>query len=131
MGLLLAGCNTDPSSHISGSQIAGKDAIPVQVITGEYDTEPVFIRGQSPVWPIQLAHRDILNGTARLSFVITKEGRVKGPKVEEASHPQFAAGIAHVMPSWRFNPATKNGSPVEVTAIYAASFRHSDYLKWP
>lgn len=129
--LLVAGCATESASHLSGTPIAGRAAIPVEVLAGEYDVAPIFLKGNAPVWPIQLAHRDILTGTARLSYVITREGRVRDPRVLEASHPQFAAGVAHAMPSWRFTPATKAGAPVEVTAVYAATFHHSDYLKWP
>jgi hypothetical protein len=94
----------------------GAGKIPFVVISGEYDDPPEFLMGQTPIFPAQLMFADIRSGSATLTFSITPEGCAVHPEVVAATHPQFAAGIAHVMPSWRFKPAVLKDQPVAVRA---------------
>lgn len=121
---LLSGCvANDRSLSLSGEHLNEKDEpIPVTVIAGEHDTPPKFLRGQAPIYPTRLNDRGVLAGKASLSYTVTKEGRVTEIRVVETSHPQFAAGIAHVMPSWRFEPARRAGQPVAVTVQTTITF---------
>lgn len=123
-GALLSGCvATDRSLSFSGEHLTQKDEpIPVQVIAGECDTPPKFLSGRAPIYPTPLHNQGIKTGRASVSFTVTKEGRVTDIRVIEASHPQFAAGMAHVMPSWRFEPAKRAGQPVEVTVQTSTTF---------
>ncbi|MES2697769.1 MAG: energy transducer TonB [Verrucomicrobiota bacterium] len=121
--LVFAGCATDPTVALSGQQMSAKDSPNLfAVMSGQHDTAPRFLSGRGAIYPPQLAYKDILSGTAKLSYTITKEGRVADIRVVEASHPQFAAGVAHVMPSWRFEPARLAGVPVAVVAQTSVTF---------
>jgi hypothetical protein len=95
------------------------------VVTSECDTKPVFLEGDAPIFPPTLLNTVDPEHppAAQLRFTITKEGKAISPKVVFASHPQYAAGIAHVMPTWTFSPAILNGEPVDVVAETTWSFR--------
>lgn len=96
--------------------------IPFTIVAGDYDTPPVFEGGRAPVFPPKLAFAGAQFGNATLRYRITVEGRATTPRVVTANHPQFAAGVAHVMPTWRFQPAKRNGVPVEVIAETSIKF---------
>lgn len=104
-------------------EINEKDApISVAVVSGEHDVAPKFVSGTAPIYPTKVSDQNIRSGMAHLAFTITKTGRATNARVIEASHPQFAAGVAHVMPSWRFSPAKKGGMPVEVVVETKVNF---------
>lgn len=98
--------------------------MPLGLIGGECSSPPTFIEGRTPIFPpTRMATFDPKNpGMARVKFTVTTDGRVKNARVIEASHPQYAAGIGAVLPTWRFLPATLNGKPVEVEVETAWTF---------
>jgi hypothetical protein len=44
-------------------------------------------------------------------------GNIRNPRVLEAGPPQMTATVLAALPSWKFQAATRNNQPVEVTAI--------------
>jgi TonB family protein len=65
-------------------------------------------------------------GTARLELIVGADGRVKDVNVIEGVPGETPRLIAAVQ-SWKFRPATLNGSPVEAPFSVDISFNGSDY----
>lgn len=123
IALCCSGCAVDRSAGYSGHQISEKNApITVVVVSGEHDVAPKFISGDAPIYPARLLDRNVQTGSAHVRFTITKAGRVTAMRVVEATHPQFASGVAHAATSWRFNPAKKGAAPVEVVVETKVNF---------
>lgn len=71
------------------------------------------VRRYAPEYP-----RDELNrgraGWVKLSFVVTEEGRVIDPIVEDSSgSPRFEEAALKVVRKWRYEPATLEGQPIQ------------------
>ena len=52
-----------------------------------------------------------------MSFVISEEGEVIEPMIEESSSADFDATTLRAIKSWRFKPATFGGKPVEQSMV--------------
>jgi len=70
----------------------------------------------APTYPgAALAHRR--EGWVRVSFVISDEGTVIEPMIEESSHNSFDASSLHAVEKWRYKPAMRDGKPVEQSMV--------------
>ena len=56
-------------------------------------------------------------GWAKVSFIISEEGEVIEPMIEDSSHPDFNAGTLRAIEKWRYKPATLDGKPVEQSMV--------------
>lgn len=75
----------------------------------------------SPIFPQELRRKGI-SGGARLSLTISEQGNVTSCRVIEASHPEFGEAAQEAVLKWKYQPATVDGKPVEVTVNVPASF---------
>lgn len=112
----------DEPSVRSGQKLSSDYFADVTVIRGDFDEPPVFHSGKAPFFPPTLALKRVESGHATISFTVMREGRAVDPAIIDASHPQFAAGIMHVLPSWRFKPARLNAVAVDVRAAFGTRF---------
>lgn len=111
---LLGGCEQIPQTGTrSGQPLTGPHGQQPLPSPDAPNSEPVLLSGDSPIFSTKLWLNGIRSGYAVLRFVVTKDGRAVRPKAIEYSHSQFAAGVAHVMPTWRFQPARRDGQPVD------------------
>lgn len=98
-----------------------------QVFKGSFDTvgfvRPLFIGGEKARIQFLMENIDYpraarengIEGTVYVSFIITKEGKIKRPKIVKSAHPFLdyeAIRLIRSMPKW--NPGTLNGEPVDV-----------------
>jgi TonB family protein len=64
---------------------------------------------------------DLPDGLPRARMVVTctldASGNVRNPRVLEAGPASMTAKVLAALRSWKFQPATRNNQPVEVTAI--------------
>lgn len=65
----------------------------------------------SPVYPPELRKAKI-EGRVTLAFVVTEDGRVEDPRVENSSRPEFEKPALDAVRRWRFRPGEKDGKPV-------------------
>jgi len=56
-------------------------------------------------------------GWAKASFVISAEGKVIEPMIEQSSHHDFDAPTLRAIKNWRYKPAMLNGTPVEQSMV--------------
>lgn len=64
---------------------------------------PKALEQPMPQYPAALTDKG-LNGTAAVSFFVDEEGRVRLPKVDEATAPEFAEAALAAVSQWRYEP---------------------------
>jgi hypothetical protein len=112
--LLLAGCEQVPQKNArSGTRVDGPIGPTPLPAADAVNSEPVYLTGDAPIFSTKLVLNGVHSGYAVMRFTVTKEGRAIRPKAVEYSHGQFAAGVAYVMPTWRFQPARRDGQPID------------------
>ncbi|MBN1832233.1 MAG: TonB family protein [Deltaproteobacteria bacterium] len=81
----------------------------------EVDTPPRVIKAVTPRYPIELGK--IYEGRVVLRFVVTKEGRARDPEVVRSVPAGiFDNGALEAIKKYRFEPATKDGEPIDCMA---------------
>jgi hypothetical protein len=85
-------------------------------------TPPKPISQPPPVYPRQL-QREHVEGIARLSFVVRKSGEVSQVETLFASHPALAVVASQAVANWTFEPAEKDGVPVDCRVKITIPFR--------
>jgi TonB family protein len=85
-------------------------------------TAPTVTRKVDPAYPLQLM-RENVSGTVILYAIIHADGTVSGVRVLQRVDPRLDRFAAEAIAQWKFNPATKNGSPVDVEATFQIPFR--------
>jgi tetratricopeptide (TPR) repeat protein len=72
----------------------------------------VPINQRLPNWePPSAVAQFHFSGSLRLR--IGADGKVKAATIEKTSHPVYDARLLEVAPTWTFDPATRNGVPIE------------------
>ncbi|GAB5487464.1 MAG: hypothetical protein Pars2KO_10340 [Parasphingorhabdus sp.] len=74
---------------------------------------PRFAKQFQPRYPSGLLRRDI-EGNVSVRVLVGTDGRAKDIELISAPHPEFwETTRKHALRKWRFQPATKDGSPIE------------------
>jgi protein TonB len=84
-------------------------------------TPPTLKRHVGPIYPEQ-ARRARISGTVLLDIEILPDGLVGDMHVAASPHPDLIPPAITCVRKWRFNPATKAGVPVAVTATVEVAF---------
>lgn len=83
---------------------------------------PVPLRKVDPKYfPAAIADR--VEGKVRLAAVIRKDGRVDTVKLLEHLDDRLDVSAQEAMGKWQFEPALRNGQPVDVDAVIEIPFR--------
>jgi TonB family protein len=85
-------------------------------------SEPVAIREVDPGYPIQLMQENIA-GTVILYAVIHADGTVGDVRVLRGVDNRLDHLASQALAQWQFQPATNNGTPVDVDATFQIPFR--------
>jgi len=85
-------------------------------------SEPSAIRKVDPGYPLQLI-RENVSGTVILYAVIHADGTVGNVRVLRGVDERLDQFATQAVLQWRFQPATKNGVPVDVEATFQIPFR--------
>lgn len=88
-------------------------------------SSPVPIRKVDPKYPQDLK-ADFIEGQVVLYGVIRKDGTVDSIQVVKGVDPQLDANSVAAFGQWKFEPALKNGQPVDLEAIVYIPFRAPD-----
>ncbi|MGA8865526.1 MAG: TonB family protein [Candidatus Sulfotelmatobacter sp.] len=83
---------------------------------------PAAIRKVDPAYPLELMRQN-LGGTVILFAVIHADGTVGGVRVLRSVDERLDQFAAIALSQWKFAPAEKNGSPVDVEATFQIPFR--------
>ncbi len=90
----------------------------------ELEKRPEAVSQVSPAYPAELRKAKI-EGTVTLVFVLSEEGRVEEPRVENSSRPEFEKPALEAIRKWRFRPGEKDGQPVRTYIRVPMRFRVS------
>jgi TonB family protein len=85
-------------------------------------SEPVATRKVDPGYPTQLI-RENVSGTVIVYAVIHADGTVGNVRVVRGVDDRLDRYACDAVARWRFQPAMKNGAPVEVEATFQIPFR--------
>lgn len=89
-------------------------------------TQPVATRKVDPGYPVQLMRENVA-GTVILYAVIHADGTVGNVRVLRGVDDRLDRFASEAIVKWLFEPATKNGSPVDVEATFQIPFRPSRF----
>jgi len=99
----------------------GADPVPGQPPDSDL-TGPVPMRKVDPKYPPALASARI-EGEVILYAVIRRDGTVDSIQLVKSLDPQLDENAALALSRWRFRPAERSGTPVELEAIVHIPFR--------
>lgn len=89
---------------------------------GQWDSPPKLVSGYNAIYPASLLMSGI-QGDAVLKFTIGTDGATKDFAIEYATDARFANHAILALKDWKFQPAVKNGMPVEARATRTFTFR--------
>ncbi len=78
----------------------------------ELDQQPRALFQAAPLYPFELRRKNV-EGTVYVLFVVDQEGRVVNPTVERSTHHAFEKPAIDAVRQWKFEPAVRNGKPVQ------------------
>ena len=87
-------------------------------------SQPMATRKVDPAYPLQLMHENV-HGTVILYAVIRSDGTVGSVRVLRGVDRRLDQFASEALAQWQFQPAMKNGSPVDVEATFQIPFRPS------
>lgn len=87
-------------------------------------SQPMATRKVDPAYPMQLM-RENVHGTVILYAVIHADGSVGNVRVLRGADERLDRFATEAVSQWKFEPATKNGTPVDVEATFQIPFRPS------
>ena len=85
-------------------------------------SQPMATRKVDPGYPLQLIRENVA-GTVILYAVIHTDGTVGNVRVLRSVDERLDRFACQAVVQWRFQPAMKNGSPVDVEATFQIPFR--------
>ena len=88
----------------------------------ELEKKPEAVSQVAPAYPAELRKAKI-DGSVTLAFVLSEEGRVEEPRVENSSRPEFEKPALDAIRKWRFKPGLKDGQPVRTYIRIPMRFR--------
>jgi len=85
-------------------------------------SQPVATRKVDPGYPLQLMRENVA-GTVVLYGVIRADGTVGNVRVLRGVDERLDKFASDAVAQWKFDPATKNGVPIDVEATFQIPFR--------
>ena len=85
-------------------------------------SQPMATRKVDPKYPIQLMRENVA-GTVILYAVIHADGTVGNVRILRGVDDRIDQYASQAVAQWQFQPATKNGSPVDVEATFQIPFK--------
>lgn len=91
-------------------------------IVQDFDQPPKPISTPAPEYP-KKAMEAGLEGESEIDFVVTKDGRVVETAFSTPLDPALKESVLDATRKWRFQPAVKNGVPVDSRLKTRVGFR--------
>ena len=85
-------------------------------------SQPMATRKVDPAYPIQLMRENVA-GTVILYAVIHADGSVGNVRILRGVDYRLDRYASEAVAQWKFDPATKNGTPVDVEATFQIPFK--------
>jgi TonB family protein len=117
--------DSTPGSLAAHAAAAGDPSSSAASTTGDLSA-PVATRKVDPAYPLELMRKNVA-GTVILYGVIHADGTVGSVRVLRSVDDQLDQFASEAISKWQFQPATKNGSAVDVEATFWIPFRPSRF----
>jgi protein TonB len=88
----------------------------------ELEKKPEPVSQVAPTYPSELRKAKI-EGSVTLVFILSEEGRVEEPRVENSSRPEFEKPALEAIRKWRFRPGMTDGQAVRTYVRIPMRFR--------
>jgi len=88
----------------------------------ELEKRPEVVAQVAPAYPAELRKAKI-EGAVTIVFLLSEEGRVEDPRVENSSRVEFEKPALEAVRRWRFRPGMKDGQPVKTHMRLPVRFR--------
>jgi TonB family protein len=111
-----AALKPDAALSAPSSRAASGDSSPADL------TAPSATRKVDPAYPQELMRRNV-GGTVILYAVIHTDGTVGNVRILRSVDDRIDRFASAAIAKWQFQPATKNGDPVDVEATFSIPFR--------
>lgn len=82
---------------------------------------PAAMRKVDPAYPLELMRQNV-RGTVILYAVIHADGTIGGVRILRSVDDRLDQFATDAIAKWKFQPATKNGAPVDVEATFSIPF---------
>jgi protein TonB len=106
----------------AGGSAAERDKEAESVFSlADLDQAPRPVNQAPPQYPAGLKARK-LRGTVHVLFVVDRNGKVVGPRVQKATHEAFEKPALEAVRRWRFEPGKRNGQSVQFRMRVPISF---------
>jgi protein TonB len=112
-GSFAAGGGLSSGGRIGGTGKVGglSDDLGDIASLADLDQRPRPIFQAAPNYPSDLRKRN-LEGSVQVVFLVDRDGKVIGPKVEKSTNPSFDRPAIEAVRQWKFEPGTRNGEKV-------------------
>ena len=88
----------------------------------EVDRKPVSVSAMQPVYPYR-ARRMAIEGFVDVKFLVDRDGKTRDVTILKAKPDGvFEKSVKSALTRWRFNPAIKDGKPVETWVMTTVRF---------
>ena len=111
--------NHDSNNHDSNNRNSSNDGSNSSDLS-----QPAATRKVDPAYPTQLMRENVA-GTVILYAIIRADGTVANVRVLRSVDDRLDQFASRAIAQWQFQPAMKNGSPVDVEATFQIPFRPS------
>jgi TonB family protein len=111
--------NHDSNNHDSNNRNSSNDGSNSSDLS-----QPAATRKVDPAYPTQLMRENVA-GTVILYGIIRADGTVANVRVLRSVDDRLDQFASRAIAQWQFQPAMKNGSPVDVEATFQIPFRPS------
>ena len=108
--------------HDSNSNSRGPGSSAPDAVAAAKLSQPAAIRKVDPAYPLQLMRQNVA-GTVILYAIIRADGTVGSVKVLRGVDDRLDQFASQAVAQWQFQPATKNGAPIDVEATFQIPFR--------
>lgn len=106
-------------------KMASSESVRDDVVdVSDLEKRPEPISQVAPAYPAELRKAKV-EGVVTLLFLVSEDGRVEDPRVENSSRPEFEKPALEAIRKWRFRPGTKDGQPVRTYQKLPMRFRIS------
>lgn len=99
----------------------GASALCPSLLAVSHDQDPKVISATAPKYPYELLRAEV-EGAVLVSFTVTAQGGVTDVVVVNSTDRAFEASALNSVKSWKFAPAIKEGSAVNMPVLQIVTF---------
>lgn len=87
----------------------------------KFDEPPMPTKTVPPVYPADLKKEGV-GGMVTMSITVDEKGNVSNAIVKKSTRPEFEQPAIDAVSKWKFEPAKKDGKPVQVQVVVPVKF---------